>query len=326
MILPAAQSDGFKVDIDKDVGPLQYAKVYMKLGELIQGEFFNQYIKSGESSPLILRMLDLTLCRKHINDLSWQTWPRQRLFALRGHPTSRSRQSNVRAHGTEWHCDSEWRQKACKSEILLATIFARSKYVMLTVNPAIELNLRLPSMVHGKHGFERIVWAFRNVLNHSVTWLFYSLSGKNNGSGPIAEHQPKIVTVKSEIDTLNRARIPKPTQEIGDEDHDLANDLLEWLSLTTMGSPRVQQKDSIDSYLSKYRVPGEDEDMECTTQDLTILRWHGLIPATFIKGAVLAVLKAPDTEWFGMNAVGFDGRPYSILQRKHHTLTWEYED
>lgn len=28
-------------------------------------------------------------------------------------------------------------------------------------------------MVHGKKGFERIVWAFKNVLNSSVTWLFY---------------------------------------------------------------------------------------------------------------------------------------------------------
>lgn len=28
-------------------------------------------------------------------------------------------------------------------------------------------------MVHGKKGFERIVWAFKNVLNAAVTWLFY---------------------------------------------------------------------------------------------------------------------------------------------------------
>ena len=38
---------------------------------------------------------------------------------------------------------------------------------------AIELDLRQPSMLHGKKGFERVVWAFKNVLNHSVTWLFH---------------------------------------------------------------------------------------------------------------------------------------------------------
>jgi ribonuclease P/MRP protein subunit RPP40 len=26
-------------------------------------------------------------------------------------------------------------------------------------------------MLHGKKGFERIVWAVKNVLNQSVTWL-----------------------------------------------------------------------------------------------------------------------------------------------------------
>ena len=38
---------------------------------------------------------------------------------------------------------------------------------------AVEINLRLPSMLHGKKGFERIVWAFKNVLNSTVTWLFH---------------------------------------------------------------------------------------------------------------------------------------------------------
>ena len=39
----------------------------------------------------------------------------------------------------------------------------------------VKINLRLPAMMHGKKGFERIVWAFKNVLNRSVTWLFHDL-------------------------------------------------------------------------------------------------------------------------------------------------------
>lgn len=46
---------------------------------------------------------------------------------------------------------------------------------------AVEINLRLPSMLHGKKGFERIVWAFKNVLNNSVTWLFYDYATQDNG-------------------------------------------------------------------------------------------------------------------------------------------------
>ena len=34
-------------------------------------------------------------------------------------------------------------------------------------------------MLHGKKGFERIVWAFKNVLNRSVTWLFHDFDPKS---------------------------------------------------------------------------------------------------------------------------------------------------
>ena len=180
-------------------------------------------------------------------------------------------------------------------------------------------------MVHGKHGFERIVWAFENVLDQSVTWLFYNLNSKNDGSGPIAQHQPKIKTVEPHIEPLNDIYVPEPGQDIREDDHHLANDLLEWLSLAAMGSPRIHRLDKIDTHLSGYQIP-DAADMACSTQDIIRYRWHGLLPAMFIKNIVSASLKASGTEWFGLNVVGFDGRAYSILQRKHHTLTWEYAD
>lgn len=33
-------------------------------------------------------------------------------------------------------------------------------------------------MLHGKKMFERIVWAFNNVLNSAVTWLFQDLQAQ----------------------------------------------------------------------------------------------------------------------------------------------------
>ena len=56
----------------------------------------------------------------------------------------------------------------------------------------VEINLRLPSMVHGKKGFERIVWAFKNVLNQSVAWLFFDLA---SGSDGIAEGTGLLPTI-----------------------------------------------------------------------------------------------------------------------------------
>ena len=51
---------------------------------------------------------------------------------------------------------------------------------------AVEIDLRSPAMLHGKKGFERIVWAFKNVLNHSMTWLFHDFTSHSDQSKTIA--------------------------------------------------------------------------------------------------------------------------------------------
>jgi hypothetical protein len=48
---------------------------------------------------------------------------------------------------------------------------------LLTIQ-VVEINLRLPSMLHGKKGFDRIVYAFKNVLTKPVTWLFINLQAQ----------------------------------------------------------------------------------------------------------------------------------------------------
>jgi ribonucleases P/MRP protein subunit RPP40 len=45
----------------------------------------------------------------------------------------------------------------------------------------VDVNLRKPSMLHGRKGFERVVWAAKNVLNTSLTWLFYDV-GKDDSN------------------------------------------------------------------------------------------------------------------------------------------------
>lgn len=45
-------------------------------------------------------------------------------------------------------------------------------------------------MVRGKKGFERILWAFKNVLVDSLTWLFHDLQtseGEKSGPDPMGE-------------------------------------------------------------------------------------------------------------------------------------------
>jgi ribonuclease P/MRP protein subunit RPP40 len=52
----------------------------------------------------------------------------------------------------------------------------------MTTWAVVEINLRLPSMLHGKKGFDRIVYAFKNVLNTPVTWLFHDLNATGSSS------------------------------------------------------------------------------------------------------------------------------------------------
>lgn len=58
--------------------------------------------------------------------------------------------------------------------------YFKRKLISMTV---IELNLRLPSMLHGKKGFDRIEWAFKNVLNQSLAWLFCDLEVTTGNHG-----------------------------------------------------------------------------------------------------------------------------------------------
>lgn len=45
----------------------------------------------------------------------------------------------------------------------------------LTAAPVVKYDLRSPSMFPGKKGFDRLVYAAKNVLNAPFTWLFCNL-------------------------------------------------------------------------------------------------------------------------------------------------------
>ena len=57
-MLPSEQAEDVKGNLQKGVGELQYARLYMKLSELIEGDLFNQYIKSGTDTWLLLDRRD----------------------------------------------------------------------------------------------------------------------------------------------------------------------------------------------------------------------------------------------------------------------------
>lgn len=55
--------------LEANLGTLRYLKVYMKLSDVIDGDFFNQYIKSGRSAEVDNSQTRLILRRKHLDAL-----------------------------------------------------------------------------------------------------------------------------------------------------------------------------------------------------------------------------------------------------------------
>ena len=181
-------------------------------------------------------------------------------------------------------------------------------------------------MVRGKHGFERILWAFNNVMERSVTWLFCNLNGPTNGSGPISKHAPIVKSVEAKATQMTDVFVPQLPASLQPEDHEAAIELLEWLTLAAVDSPRIRSQDTTDSYLCRHPMTDKPADqLEVSpTQDLTHVRWHGLIPARRVQEIYLAALKGSGTSWFAIHVYAFNGNAYTILQNSQHTMTWEY--
>lgn len=160
-------------------------------------------------------------------------------------------------------------------------------------------------MLHGKKGFERIVWAFKNVLNQSVTWLFHDFilnpdhgkaitivksfdkvadCCKAANEAPISKHHPVIKECPPQQKTMKRVRVPNLSPPRSSESDDgfeyWALETYEWLSLVATESPRVCSEDTIDPFLSRYQVPARDSEK---ISNMVTLRWTGLIPTCWVR-------------------------------------------
>lgn len=160
-------------------------------------------------------------------------------------------------------------------------------------------------MLHGRKGFERVVWAFKNVLNHSVTWLFHDIDSESDhgkdiaiavsldnkaidsniaaNETPITKHHPVTKTCSTQKKTIGEVRVPNigpPTIPDSDYDYeDWALETYEWLSLVAVESPRILSEDTIDPFLSRYQTPHIDSGKPL---NIVVLTWVGFIPMVWI--------------------------------------------
>jgi len=160
-------------------------------------------------------------------------------------------------------------------------------------------------MLHGKKGFERLLWASKHILTRSLTWLFHDfhpptpssdptpsctpnplpLPAAEPNTPPLAAHHPSTHITIPLPTTLKNILIPNLSSLAPlatDEDTVLA--LHEYLALITLHSPRLAVDDAIDPLLSRYEVPDAESGQ---FGGVVHVRWRGFVPAVWVRGMVV---------------------------------------
>jgi ribonucleases P/MRP protein subunit RPP40 len=177
-------------------------------------------------------------------------------------------------------------------------------------------------MVHGKKGFDRLVYTCKNALQSPMPWLVSSPSA-TKGKEPanpvrrhltpadtdfLAKYQPSKLVVAQAVGEAARLKLPDldVSNELEDPSKadamELAADIYEWLSLARLGSPRVQSGDKIDPYLSSYEVPRNDG----SSASVRTIRWHGFIQPAWTRHLLAEVIShLPPKSWFALSSTAF---------------------
>ncbi|THW75013.1 hypothetical protein D6D19_04373 [Aureobasidium pullulans] len=199
-----------------------------------------------------------------------------------------------------------------------------------TPNFKIELNLRLPSMLAGKKGFERLLHAAKSVFMGQITWLFHDISSDLSTPDTSLGENVEIKQTTAQTEELKEIIIPPfPTDDadVSKSNQDDVTELLEWLSLAAISSPRIEQGDLVDEIISRYSVPNTSTSATSTTQTLTKITYTGFLPNTVIADIFAKLVIGPNKSWFAILVQGFDGDKGVVVLKTQdgRALCWDLE-
>lgn len=148
-------------------------------------------------------------------------------------------------------------------------------------------------------------------------------------AGPIEQFDHEIDIVFPSCQQVEGCAVPLADAKEIIADPDFEEQLLEWLGLVLLGSPRVLANDEIDPYLCRYSLEGIQEATEkrdMAVQTLYHVQWKGLVPSSFVLRMFLEIKKTSKKGWFALNASTFGGNGYVIMCRSdREALTWDLE-
>ncbi|KND87560.1 Ribonuclease P protein subunit p40 [Tolypocladium ophioglossoides CBS 100239] len=253
-----------------------YARVTMTLGQVLEGDFFTEYIKKGD-------ILMLSEGRATTDNT----------FTLR--------------KGTlTMYLDKETFERGG----LVGKPYGAKGNRGFKPRWVVSYDLTSPSMVHGKRGFSRLLRACETVLDKPLEWLFCNAHTSTSSPDPLEKYKPVRYTVEptqSQKKETAQVMLAVPSSILSNGDRpaleETATELYEWLSLVRLQSPRVAASDTIDPYLSRYTAPSSEAG--CHTQ-VYMLSWQGCIAAGWLRDLVTDVLTAcSPQQWFSISATGF---------------------
>ncbi|KAK4226670.1 ribonuclease P 40kDa subunit-domain-containing protein [Podospora fimiseda] len=171
----------------------------------------------------------------------------------------------------------------------------------------VEIDLTASSMVPGKKGFDRIIYASKNALNQQLTWLMCNSSSTVPVDDLLQKHSPTNIKANVRINQDINAKVPGLAPPITtdpsakDDFEYFTTDLYEWLSLVRMQSPRILANDQIDPYLSRYQVPEGSQNAK-----LCKVSWQGFFSSSWSHKTLMDMITVlPPKTWFSFSTSTF---------------------
>lgn len=134
---------------------------------------------------------------------------------------------------------------------------------------------------------------------------------------------------------MSQVKIPALTSTSDLCDPEYGAEVLEWLGMVSLGSPRINAADDIDSFLSRYEVPmpyrteGAPEDP--AVGGVVRLKWRGIVPPIFllklwmmVRRGLMSGRVGEERKWMAVTVAGFAGEAYTMLGAGgRDVLSWE---
>ncbi|EGX53294.1 hypothetical protein AOL_s00006g160 [Orbilia oligospora ATCC 24927] len=312
LLLPDEICELVQNRLSEQLKPLQYHRIFMGLKDILEKEFYNNYIRQGN-------ILLLSDGRIDVDDVYCLYDGTLYLFLKKDTYEKAGLVGKQAAFGGR----------------------KKERWV-------IELNLREPHMIHGRKAFDRLVWSFTNVFKQQNAWLFCDLQQEAiNPSAAPSEPTVKGLTLPTVIRTITPTitnsstpiKLASFAHTIPTKDsteytrtvfYDWATSLHEWLALVSINADRLNITDSIDPLLSRYEPLTDDDNIITSTTStseyklqgkISKISWRGFIPAEYISKifSIVQEVVARD-QWYSITVHGFQNAPISWKGRQHSAV------